>query len=102
MLSLLQDIEVKMPHSSTISSKGQVTVPIEVRHRLGLREGDRVEFVFEEGRTVLRPARGESNPFTAYLGALPAFSSLEEINAWIRELRDENPPEAEFQSEAKG
>ena len=40
-----------MPPSSTISSKGQVTVPIEVRHRLGLREGDRVEFVFEDGRT---------------------------------------------------
>ncbi len=65
-----------MPPSSTISSKGQVTVPIEVRHRLGLKEGDRVEFVYEEGRTVLRPARTEKNPFTAYLGAFPAFSSL--------------------------
>jgi AbrB family looped-hinge helix DNA binding protein len=82
---------VKMPPSSTISSKGQVTVPIEVRHRLGLREGDRVEFVFEEGRTVLRPARTGKNPFTAYLGALPAFSSREEINAWIRDLRDDDP-----------
>lgn len=79
-----------MPPSSTISSKGQVTVPVEVRHRLGLREGDRVEFVFEEGRTVLRPARSEKNPFTAYLGALPAFSSSEEINAWIRDLRDDD------------
>ena len=58
-----------MPASSTISSKGQVTVPIEVRHRLGLREGDRVEFVFEDGRTVLRPGRQETNPFDAYLGA---------------------------------
>jgi AbrB family looped-hinge helix DNA binding protein len=91
-----------MSLSSTISSKGQVTVPIEVRHRLGLREGDRVEFVFEEGRTVLRPARTEKNPFTAYLGALPAFSSLEEINSWVREMRDDNSPEAEFPSEAKG
>jgi AbrB family looped-hinge helix DNA binding protein len=91
MLSLLQGIEVKMPPSSTISSKGQVTVPIEVRHRLGLKQGDRVEFVFEEGRTVLRPARTEKNPFTAYLGALPAFSSLEEINAWVRDLRDDDP-----------
>ncbi|MGA2351979.1 MAG: AbrB/MazE/SpoVT family DNA-binding domain-containing protein [Terracidiphilus sp.] len=80
-----------MPPSSTISSKGQVTVPIEVRHRLGLKQGDRVEFVFEDGRTVLRPARTEKNPFTAYLGALPAFSSLEEINAWIRDLRDDDP-----------
>ncbi len=80
-----------MPPSSTISSKGQVTVPIEVRHRLGLRQGDRVEFVFEDGRTVLRPARTEKNPFTAYLGALPAFSSLEEINAWVSEMRDDDP-----------
>jgi AbrB family looped-hinge helix DNA binding protein len=80
-----------MPPSSTISSKGQVTVPIEVRHRLGLKQGDRVEFLFEDGRTVLRPARTETNPFTAYLGAMPAFSSLEEINAWISDLRDDDP-----------
>src|ERR1035441_1071275 len=91
MLSLLSEVEVKMPASSTVSSKGQVTVPIEVRHRLGLREGDRVEFVFEDGRTVLRPARTEKNPFTAYLGAFPAFSSREEINAWISDLRDDDP-----------
>ena len=78
-----------MNPTSTISSKGQVTVPIEVRHRLGLKEGDRVEFVFEDGRTVLRPARQNANPFDAYLGALPAFRSRKEINAWIRDLRDE-------------
>jgi AbrB family looped-hinge helix DNA binding protein len=80
-----------MPPSSTISSKGQVTVPVEVRHRLGLRQGDRVEFVFEDGHTVLRPARAETNPFTAYLGAFPAFSSREEINAWVSEMRDDDP-----------
>ena len=80
---------------STISSKGQVTVPIEVRHRLGLREGDRVEFVFEEGRTVLRPADRDKNPFEAYLGVLPAFSSNEEINAWVRDLRSDEPEEGQ-------
>jgi len=73
--------------SSTISSKGQVTVPIEVRRRLGLKVGDRVEFAFEDGRTVLRPAQTEENPFLAYLGAFPAFSSREEIIAWHRNLR---------------
>lgn len=80
-----------MPPSSTISSKGQITVPIEVRHRLGLKQGDRVEFVFEDGRTVLQPSRTEKNPFTAYLGAFPAFSSREEINAFYRDLRDDDP-----------
>jgi hypothetical protein len=29
------------------------------------------------------------NPFEKYAGALPAFSSLEEINEWISSLRDE-------------
>jgi antitoxin PrlF len=80
---------------STISSKGQVTVPIEVRHRLGLREGDRVEFVFEEGRTILRPASLDKNPFEAYLGVLPAFSSSEEVNAWVHDLRSDEPEEGQ-------
>ncbi|MGH9604705.1 MAG: AbrB/MazE/SpoVT family DNA-binding domain-containing protein [Terracidiphilus sp.] len=79
-----------MPPSSTISSKGQVTVPLEVRKRLGLRAGDRVEFDFESGRTILRPARSEKSSFGAYIGALPAFKSRAEINAWVRELRGED------------
>jgi hypothetical protein len=29
------------------------------------------------------------NPFEKYAGALPAFSSLQEINSWVRSLRDE-------------
>ena len=79
--------QIKTVPSSTITSKGQLTVPIEVRHRLGLREGDRVEFAQENGRTFIRPARPAENPFQAYLGVLPAFSSLDEINAWVRDLR---------------
>ena len=84
-----------MPLTSTISSKGQVTVPIEVRHRLGLKQGDRVEFVFEDGRTVLRPARTEENPFLQFVGAFPAFKTREEINAFYRDLRDDDPWEGQ-------
>jgi hypothetical protein len=32
---------------------------------------------------------------------LPAFSSLEEINAWIRDLRDDDPPDAQLHSESE-
>jgi len=78
-----------MAGSSTISSKGQITVPLEVRKRLGLKVGDRVEFVVEKDRTTIRPARGPENPFLKYVGALPAFSSMHEANAWVRALRDE-------------
>jgi antitoxin PrlF len=79
--------------SSTISSKGQITVPLEIRLRLGLKEGDRVEFVVEEGQTILRPARAPENPFERYRGVLPAFSSANEINEWVRDLRDEEDKE---------
>ena len=81
-----------MNPSSTISSKGQVTIPQEVRLRLGLQEGDRVEFVVEGDRTLIRPARQIHNPFEKYAGALGAFpGGVEEINAWVAELRDEAP-----------
>ena len=78
-----------MAASSTISSKGQITVPLEIRNRLGLRKGDRVEFVVDNDRTTIRPARAPENPFAKYVGALPAFSGVDEANAWVRTLRDE-------------
>lgn len=77
--------------SSTVSSKGQVTIPQEIRIRMGLKEGDRVEFVIDHGKTVIRPTRSAENPFRRYLGAYPAFKSRKEINDWISEMRDEEP-----------
>ena len=79
-----------MNPSSTISSKGQVTIPQAIRLRLGLQEGDRVEFVMEGERTLIRPARQTHNPFASYAGALGTFpGGVEEINAWVAELREE-------------
>jgi hypothetical protein len=46
-----------------------------------------VEFVV--GHTTIRPARAPENPFAKYVGALPAFSGVDEANAWVRTLRDE-------------
>ncbi|MFO7769536.1 MAG: AbrB/MazE/SpoVT family DNA-binding domain-containing protein [bacterium] len=44
-----------MPNS-TVSSKGQVTIPKEVRDALRLDAGDRVEFIVrEDGIVELRP-----------------------------------------------
>ena len=79
-----------MSHYSTMTSKGQLTVPQEIRKRLGLQTGDRVEFVVEEDRTVIRPARTEANPFERFIGILGPFPGGEEgIKAWIDEMRSE-------------
>jgi AbrB family looped-hinge helix DNA binding protein len=79
-----------MKNSSTISSKGQITVPQEIRKRLGLETGDRVEFVVDGDRTVIRPARSEMNPFEKYIGILGPFPGGEKgIKAWIDDMRSD-------------
>lgn len=43
--------------SATITSKGQITLPVRVREALGLDAGDRIEFVeIEKGKFVIVPA----------------------------------------------
>ena len=37
---------------TTVTSKGQVTIPQEAREALGLKPGDRVRFIVEEGGRI--------------------------------------------------
>ena len=41
--------------TATVTSKGQITLPKDVRDELRLKEGDRVSFEKIDGRYVLRP-----------------------------------------------
>lgn len=75
---------------SRMSSKGQVTIPQPVRTRMGLRPGDQVDFVEEDGRTVIRRAGPQKNPFQKWIGAFPHFKTREEINEWVREMREDD------------
>ena len=55
--------------TAKITSKGQITLPKEVRRRLGIGPGDEVEFVEERGKYVLKKIVKVS-PFDAYVGFL--------------------------------
>lgn len=71
--------------SSTLTSKGQTTIPKEIRSRLHLETGDRVEYVVEDdGRVVLRPLTA---PISALAGMLQAKSrkpvSIEDMDEAI-------------------
>jgi len=43
----------------SVARKGQITIPKEIRETLRLREGDRVIFILEGERVVIRKVSGE-------------------------------------------
>ncbi|HZQ38635.1 MAG TPA: AbrB/MazE/SpoVT family DNA-binding domain-containing protein [Dehalococcoidia bacterium] len=41
--------------TATITSKGQITIPRDIREKLGLRQGDQLLFSVEDGKAVAYP-----------------------------------------------
>jgi AbrB family looped-hinge helix DNA binding protein len=80
-----------MKRESKITSKGQITIPIEVRRLLGVREGDRLLFESDNEGVRIRALRTSSG-FAKYSGignpGIP--SGKKAINKWLRELRGHN------------
>jgi len=61
---------------ATVTSKGQVTIPKEIRDRLGLEAGQEVEFRLDDDGTVeVRPKR-------------PALERLRDVRASIADRAD--------------
>ena len=42
---------------STVTTKGQVTIPVDIRSLFHIRPNDRVDFIVEGNRIVLTPVR---------------------------------------------
>ena len=76
-----------------ITSKGQITIPVEIRRKLGLREGDKVLFAEDGGRIyilnssleALRQAQADFAGEAERAG----LRDEEDVTALVRELRAE-------------
>jgi antitoxin PrlF len=77
-----------MQKQATITSKGQITVPREVRRILGVRAGDKLMFENDETGIRVRPVRSQS-AFSKYRGiGNPGIGSgRKSIARWVREIR---------------
>jgi antitoxin PrlF len=71
--------------SATITSKGQVTIPLDVRNDLGLSTGDRIEFVVNEatGHYEVIPTTKSVVMLKGIVGKPPQAVSIEDMNAAI-------------------
>jgi AbrB family looped-hinge helix DNA binding protein len=70
--------------TATITSKGQITIPADVRRALDVGTGDRVEFVqVEPGRFELVAATRSVRELKGRFGRPARVVSIEEMNAAI-------------------
>lgn len=71
--------------AATLTSKGQITIPQDVRHRLGLDAGDRVEFVeLPDGDFAIRPAAHDVRSLKGMLRKPGKPVSIDDMNAAVR------------------
>lgn len=70
--------------TATLTGKGQITIPVEVRQALRLDAGDRVEFVeVQQGRFEIVPATRSVTALKGMFGKPKRTVSIEEMNAAI-------------------
>lgn len=62
---------------STVSEKGQITVPKPLRDRLGIRAGDQLDLTEQHGQLVVKKAIA-SDPVTAAYGILDGREPTDE------------------------
>ena len=71
--------------TATLTSKGQVTIPLEVRQRLGLDTGDRIEFVLlAGGEYEIKPAIDDVRSLKGLLRKPAKSVSVKDMNTAIR------------------
>lgn len=70
--------------SSTLTSKGQMTLPKEIRDRLALKPGDRLEVTVENSRIILTPKTLGIEDLCRVLPPAERPRSIQEMEAAIR------------------
>jgi len=69
--------------TSLVTTKGQVTIPAAVRQQLGIHQGDRVGFVYEDGKVIILPVIKDVEAAFGLLAAKQSVT-LEDMEAAIQ------------------
>jgi len=71
--------------ASTLTRKGQTTIPLKVRNHLKLRPGDKIEFVIQrDGTVVLATKNVDVRQLRGILGPVRRRLTIEQMDEGIR------------------
>jgi AbrB family looped-hinge helix DNA binding protein len=77
-----------------ITSKGQITIPVQIRRKLKLKEGDKVFFYEEKGKVIFQNASqialATFQKEMAGEAKKAGFKSEEDVIDYINEIRKDN------------
>ncbi len=77
--------------TATVTTKGQLTIPKEVRKALGIKPGTRVDFYEgQKGEYVFRPRTGSIRDLEGCVPKLDHIVTIEEMNDGIADAVAEN------------
>ena len=68
---------------ATLTSKGQITIPVEVRHKLDIHKGDRLSFVCMDDRCEIMVMHNSVRDLKGVLPKAAKRLSLEDMDAAI-------------------
>jgi len=81
-----KSLSARTRYTGKVTSKGQTTVPKEVRDFLGLEEGTQMEWILDDGEVTVKPRKLRAIDLAGLLGPPPSGvknTTVEEMNEAI-------------------
>ena len=69
---------------ATISSKGQITIPVEIRNGLGLSPGDKINFIMQGESVMFVPSTKSISALKGMITAPKTPVTLEDMKTTIK------------------
>ena len=76
-----------------ITTRGQITIPLEIRRKLGVKDGDKVVFLEQDGRIIMENAvmlalKDAQDAFRGEAESL-GLKTEQDVAAMVKEVRQE-------------
>jgi AbrB family looped-hinge helix DNA binding protein len=73
----------------SVTRKGQITIPVDIRRKFNIKEGMKVEVVEEEGKIVIRRVASIFD----LAGSGSGKGQVSDVKSALDDMRDEDAPE---------